>query len=134
MKNSRTIAIFKAMVVWAMVIFFSAPAAALTVTYTYDGAGRLTKAAFASGQRILYFYDQAGNILKRQSFDRGSDLYGDVNGDGDVNLTDMVTVLQLQADLDRTREYYNLKADVNGDNRIGSAEAVYILQKTAELR
>jgi len=134
MKNSRTIAIFKAMVVWAMVIFFSAPAAALTVTYTYDGAGRLTKAAFASGQRILYFYDQAGNILKRQSFDRGSDLYGDVNGDGIVNLTDIVTVLKLQADMDRERDYYNMNADVNGDNRIGTAEALYILQGIAEMR
>ena len=94
MKNSRTIAIFKAMVVWAMVIFFSAPAAALTVTYTYDGAGRLTKAAFASGQRILYFYDQAGNILKRQSFDRGSDLYGDVNGDNRIGTAEALYILQ----------------------------------------
>jgi YD repeat-containing protein len=134
MKTFRTLHAALAVATLAIGLFCMAPAAALTVSYTYDGAGRLTKMAFASGQRILYTYDPAGNILKRQSFDRGSDLYGDVNGDGNVNLTDMVTVLQLQADLDRTREYYNLKADVNGDNRIGSAEAVYILQKTAELR
>jgi len=134
MKISRMLQITLAMGVLVFCLFRSMPTPALTVSYSYDKAGRLTKMAFASGQRILYTYDAAGNILKRQSFDRGSDLYGDVNGDGDVNLTDMVIVLKLQADLDRTKDYYNMKADVNGDNRIGSAEAVYILQKTAELR
>jgi YD repeat-containing protein len=134
MKIFRSIHIVRAMAVLAIGILFSGPAAAVTVSYTYDGAGRLTKTAFGSGQRILYTYDRAGNILKRQSFDRGSDLYGDVNGDGVVNLTDIVKVLQLQADLDRERDYYNMNADVNGDNRIGAAEAVYILQKTAEMR
>lgn len=134
MKFVRIINIVWAITVVAIGILFSLPAAAVTVTHTYDGVGRLTKTAFGSGQRILYTYDQAGNILKRQSFDRGSNLYGDVNGDGVVNLTDIITVLKLQADMDRERDYYNMNADVNSDNRIGAAEAVYILQKTAEMR
>ena len=134
MKTLRTLHAALAVATLAICLFCMAPAAALTVSYTYDGAGRLIKMAFGSGQRILYTYDAGGNILKRQSFDRGSDLYGDVNGDGIVNLTDIVTVLKLQADMDREKDYYNMNADVNGDNRIGTAEALYILQGIAEMR
>lgn len=35
------------------------------VTYTYDDAGRLLRATYASGKTILYTYDAAGNLLSR---------------------------------------------------------------------
>ena len=37
-----------------------------TVKYTYDAAGRLTKADYGSGKAIEYTYDNAGNLLQRQ--------------------------------------------------------------------
>ena len=35
-----------------------------TVTYTYDGAGRLVEADYG-GMHIVYTYDDAGNLLSR---------------------------------------------------------------------
>ena len=43
-----------------------ATAAAGTVTYTYDTAGRLTGADYGGGQRIDYTYDAAGNLVRRE--------------------------------------------------------------------
>jgi uncharacterized protein (TIGR03437 family) len=40
-------------------------AAADTVNYTYDEAGRLTRAQYSSGKTIQYTYDKAGNLLRR---------------------------------------------------------------------
>lgn len=36
-----------------------------TVSYTYDTAGRLTKADYGSAGSIAYEYDKAGNLIKR---------------------------------------------------------------------
>ena len=36
-----------------------------TVAYTYDTAGRLTKADYGSAGSISYEYDKAGNLTKR---------------------------------------------------------------------
>ncbi len=41
------------------------PAAAANVTYTYDGAGRLTSVSYGTGTAITYIYDKAGNLLSR---------------------------------------------------------------------
>lgn len=37
-----------------------------TIAYTYDNAGRLTKAIYASDKGIAYTYDSAGNLLIRE--------------------------------------------------------------------
>ena len=36
-----------------------------TIAYTYDDAGRLTKADYGSGTAVAYAYDAAGNLLSR---------------------------------------------------------------------
>jgi len=36
-----------------------------TVNYTYDTAGRLTKADYGAAGSIAYEYDKAGNLTKR---------------------------------------------------------------------
>ncbi len=36
-----------------------------TVAYTYDTAGRLTKADYGAAGSIAYEYDKAGNLTKR---------------------------------------------------------------------
>jgi uncharacterized protein (TIGR03437 family) len=40
-------------------------AAAGTVNYTYDAAGRLTQATYSTGSTIAYTYDKAGNLVSR---------------------------------------------------------------------
>lgn len=42
------------------------PAAARTIRYTYDTAGRLTGADYGD-KRIAYTYDNAGNLTQRQA-------------------------------------------------------------------
>jgi PKD repeat protein len=57
---------------------------------------------------------------------------GDVNGDGNVDLTDEILCLQVLSGL--APDNINPAADVNGDGKIGMAEAIYIMQKVAGLR
>lgn len=38
---------------------------AATISYSYDQAGRLIKAAYSTGLVIEYSYDPAGNLLQR---------------------------------------------------------------------
>ena len=38
--------------------------AAFTVTYSYDKAGRLTKASYGANSGFVYNYDPTGNIVK----------------------------------------------------------------------
>ena len=42
-----------------------ASAGACTVTYAYDGAGRLVRADYGLGRHIAYGYDAAGNLVSR---------------------------------------------------------------------
>lgn len=42
-----------------------AGAAQVTITYTYDAAGRLTGANYSSGKSIAYTYDANGNLTQR---------------------------------------------------------------------
>lgn len=44
---------------------FGSTAWAQSVTYTYDGLGRLTLATYADGKQIVYAYDPAGNRTER---------------------------------------------------------------------
>jgi hypothetical protein len=57
---------------------------------------------------------------------------GDIDGDGNVNLTDAILALQVMAG--RQPASLNLAADVNSDGRIGMADVIYILQKVAGMQ
>ena len=59
-------------------------------------------------------------------------IVGDINDDGNVNLTDAILALQVMAELQPATVYK--EADVNGDGNIGAAEAIYILQRLSGLR
>jgi uncharacterized repeat protein (TIGR02543 family) len=48
-----------------MLLCCAAVSSALSITYTYDSDGQLTRAAYSSGESITYTYDAAGNILTR---------------------------------------------------------------------
>jgi hypothetical protein len=58
---------------------------------------------------------------------------GDLSGEGDVDLTDVVMAQQIMAGIAPASEVL-LSGDVNEDQRIGLEEAVYILQRIAGLR
>lgn len=58
-------------------------------------------------------------------------LVGDVNGDGFVNLEDVIVTLQIITG--QTSAEISLAADVNGDGKIGIVEAIVILRKLGGL-
>jgi hypothetical protein len=59
-------------------------------------------------------------------------MRGDVNGDGVIDLADVVLSLQLLSGMSASDLHRG--ADVNADGRIGLAEAIFILGKAAGLR
>jgi hypothetical protein len=59
-------------------------------------------------------------------------MKGDLNGDGEVNLADLVLSLQLMVGMSIPDMRWG--ADVNRDGQIGLAEALYILGRMAGLR
>lgn len=48
-------------------VILAATAAAQTVTYSYDAAGRLVRADLGGGRAVAYTYDAAGNLLSAAS-------------------------------------------------------------------
>ena len=58
---------------------------------------------------------------------------GDVNGDGNVDLTDAILAVQIVSGITPTQAVY-AGADVNGDGKIGIEEVIYILQVISGLR
>ena len=56
---------------------------------------------------------------------------GDVNGDGQVDLTDAILCLQVLAGM--LPDNIHLAADVDGDGKIGMAETIYTIRKAAGL-
>ena len=63
----------------------------------------------------------------------GLTIPGDVTGDGDITLDDLILILQVLTNSDRTRSPV-LTADVDGDGRIGMPEAIFAMQSVADLR
>lgn len=61
-------------------------------------------------------------------------LLGDVNGDGKINSTDAVWVLQHAVGLRTLTDAQKSLADVNKDGNINSTDAVWILQRSVGLR
>jgi YD repeat-containing protein len=107
-------------IVLALMLLAPACLYASSVSYTYDAAGRLTKADYGSGKTIAYLYDNAGNLSRATSASVKT-------------LADVILVLQVAAGME-TQSVIRQTDDVNGDGRIGLAEAVYILQKVGGAR
>jgi len=62
---------------------------------------------------------------------------GDISGDNQVNLADVISALQILSGLNPSQircDYGTSGADVNGDNRVGLHEVIYILQVLSGLR
>lgn len=73
------------------------------------------------------------NITVAATFTKDPVGKGDINYDGQVNLTDAIIAIQRMTNIVPYEAVY-WQADVNGDGKIGLPEAIYILQKVAGLR
>jgi RHS repeat-associated protein len=105
-------------------------------------SGATGSSALFQGKRgsLYEFYsvaiDNAGN---REEKAPGAEIQtvvadaapGDINGDGKVDIADLVLALQICSGVE-INTFVDVDADVNGDNRIGMVEASYILQELSK--
>lgn len=113
-----------------LLCIFTAPyAAAGTITYIYDDAGRLVAADYANNKFIDYRYDRAGNLLSRII---GTAMAGNVYPDDSVGLKDAILALQTASRV--YAQGLSTRGDVNGDRKIGLAEALYVLEVLGGIR
>jgi len=108
--------------------FVSAANSAMAETYTYDDLNRLWRVDFADGSFIEYMYDDVHN--RRQKTVYSAVLPGDADGNGVVDLADVVLVLRIVGGITPAAPVV-VESDVNGDGRIGLEEAVYALRIAA---
>ncbi|MCP4185613.1 MAG: PKD domain-containing protein, partial [Hyphomicrobiales bacterium] len=71
--------------------------------------------------------------VKGVSDNQTSDTKGDIDGNGSVDMSDAVSVLQVMAGITPVTPV-SKEADVNGDAVIGLQEAAYILQEISSIR
>ncbi len=58
---------------------------------------------------------------------------GDLNGDGTLNLEDLVTAVQVMTGINSALEM-DTADDIDGDGKIGMAEAIFIMQAVGDIR
>jgi len=100
---------------------------------TYDGFvedGIYRIVVYAMDSQGLYSQPAHMVVAKNAEL---PDEDGDANGNGVVDLTDLVLILQLLSGID-PQQPISLSADVDIDTKIGLAEAIYVMQKVAGLR
>ena len=117
-------------------LFLSIPAFAATVqyTYTYDSLNRLTtRVDHGAGAMIAYTYDFNGNRLTKTETSVHTVFPGDINDDGNIDLTDAILALHIVSGIDSSQNIYRA-ADVNGDGKTGIQEVIYIFQKISGYR
>ena len=102
----------------------------LPVTYSLDNINKIT---FSDDSITIWNFDNSTyqyfcDDLLWISFGVISDLYGDVNCDGKVDISDIVFVINTIAG-----NADNIKADVNGDSNIDISDVVSIINIIANL-
>lgn len=108
--------------------FVAAAGPATAETYTYDDLNRLWRVDFADGSYIEYMYDDVHNRRQRTVY--SAVLPGDTDGNGVVDLADVVLDLQIVGGI-LPADSVVIESDLNGDGRIGLEEAVYALRIAA---
>ena len=83
--------------------------------------------ADTSGNKITFRTDHFSVYALVEAVSEGEP--GDMDGDGTINLKDIISVLQVCTNDSAS---VSLKADVNGDGKIGLPEALYIFRNLAE--
>jgi YD repeat-containing protein len=106
----------------ALMLLSASSAQALTYTYNYDQAGRLTGIDYGPGASITYNYDNNGNLLQRQALGQAPTNPADTNGDGIVNILDAITILN-----DVNAGNAPATSDCNGDGSVNILDAICVL-------
>jgi len=94
-----------------------------------------------NGTYVLTFFarDTGGNVVSQEvrlTVENGVDPIGpgDVSGDGNVDLADVILALQVSCGVDTGSDVIYREADVNNDGRIGLAEAIHALRVISEIQ
>lgn len=84
----------KRQILYTLAIMFAVfqASAQTSVNYTYDALNRLTMVKYSNGVTINYTYDALGNRTKR-IVNGSSQMRGDVDGDGQVNINDVAALV-----------------------------------------
>lgn len=101
-----------------------------TYTYTIVVADGSTYIDGSATVTIANGGDSASNdnaAATNNTFTTATELFGDVNGDGDIDLADVIMALQALVGMSPSESIYS-GADVNGDGRIGLEEVIYCMQ------
>ena len=83
----------------------------------------------------VYAADETDTVVFKPAATRdspASEITGDIDGDGEVGLADVLLAVKVLAGL-VPDQAVNMAGEVNGDARIGVAEAGYVFQKIAGL-
>ena len=97
-----------------------------TMKYKYDDNYRLTQVTYSNGMKVFYTYDELGNRLTKKVTNAVSFQKGDVDGDGTINTTDIVEVVNFI--MNKTSNNINeMAADVNEDGTVNAADIVSIV-------
>jgi YD repeat-containing protein len=122
-----------AFVTLAVMTFWAGGTMGETLNLTYDKAGRLTKIDYPGAGLVEYSRDRAGNLTRILRLDLSvAGISGDVVLDGELNLSDTISSLKIQAG--KADETINIYADLNNDGKIDQAEAQHALQWAAGQR
>ncbi len=110
----------------------------IPTTVMSSGGNEMSSANFSMvstlGQPTALGHGSSGNYTIESGFFYTLILtiaLGDVNGDGVVNLADVIEVLQVATG--QTVESIFLEADIDGDGQIGLVEAIMALRKVGGL-
>ena len=99
-----------------------------SVSYTYDDLNRLTEVSYSNGVRVKYTYDVLGNrTSKTVTASPGGDvLYGDVDLDGKVNISDVTALIDYL--LSGNASGISLEnADCNQDGRVDISDMTTLI-------
>lgn len=85
--------------------------------------------------KTTFYYSPMGDVWSQETVpsDSESSRMGDVNGDGNVDASDALLVLQHSVSLTTLNEQQQSVANVNADNTIDASDALLILQRSVGL-
>lgn len=89
------------------------------------GVGCFIYSVPGSAENLLPWPTARGNYL-RDGRAQQTSLHGDIDGNGRVDLADIITCLQIMTNLSPFIDIE--EQDVNGDNRVGLAEVISLMQ------
>jgi len=108
----------------------------ITSTAISGGGNVMTSASFRLGATFGQAGANGSSSSDNYAIDSGFWLtllfyvVGDINGDGDIDLEDVITALRVVTDMD-TGSIVKM-ADADGDGKIGVGEAIKVLHELSE--